>query len=199
MVNNNIYFISSEWIKKYYSGYIEASVDDNSLNSFILVAQSVRIQSVLGYDLYSKYIGDIDSTGTVQGVNYKYLMDNYIQNSTALWTIFEALPSLNFHLTNKALSTKSSEYGQPSSRNDVEYMRQAVSNNAQFFDARIREYITNNPAQFPEYYTVSGVNRIKPKTNVYFGGIYLPDRGNLVGTGLIGPGGCCGNAGFYLN
>ena len=44
---------------------------------------------------YHKYINDINNnTGPVG--QYKYLMDNYIQKTTAIWTIYEALPSLSF-------------------------------------------------------------------------------------------------------
>jgi len=129
------------------------------------------------------------------------LMDNYIQPAVALWTIYEALPSLGFKITNKAVSQKSSEYGQPSNRNDIEYIRQQISNNAQFYDMRIREYITNYPSEFPEYFTVTGLNRIRAKNNAYFGGLYLPD---VVPGPRKGSGGwqqddrCCNGRGYYL-
>ncbi len=122
-------------------------------------------------------------------------MDNFIQPALGLWSIYEATPALNFKLTNKAVSQKSSQYSQPSSRSDVEYLRQQISNNAQFYDQRIREYITNNPTFFPEYFQISGVNRIKAKKNNYFGGLYLPDgfkyRGGIIQRGSNG--GCCGD------
>ena len=175
MALNNCYFITVDFIKKYYSGYLDQNIDSDALDSFILIAQSVRTQSILGYDLYTKYVNDINTYSAPQGAAYIYLMDNYIQQSTALWTIYEALPSLGFKVTNKAVSQKSSDYSQPSNRNDIEYIRQQVSNNSQFFDSRIREYITNNPSLFPEYFTTSGINRIRAKNNAYFGGLWLPD------------------------
>jgi hypothetical protein len=204
MIQNNVYFITDSYIKKYYSGYLDANIDSDSLNSFILMSQGIRIQSTLGFDLYTKYINDILTYQAPQGAQYVYLMDTYIQPATALWSIYEALPSLNFKMTNKALSTKSSEYGQPSSKNDVEYIRQQVSNNAQFYSQRIREYITNYPFDFPEYYTTTGVNRIRAKQNQYFAGLYLPDvpRPKRVGAGWQQDGRCTGcpggGNGYYL-
>jgi len=181
MIANNVYFITTDYLKKYYSGYLDPNIDANALDSFILIAQGIRIQSVLGFDLYNKYITDINNnTGPVG--QYKYLMDNYIQPATALYSIYEALPSLNFRITNKAVSQKSSDYGQPSTRTDVEYLRQQVVNNAEFYSMRIREYITNNPSDFPEYYITTGVNRIRAKNNNYFGGLYLPDVVRRPGT-----------------
>lgn len=175
MIANNVFFITVDYIKRYYSGYLDQNIDANALDSFILLAQNVRTQSVLGYDLYTKYINDINTTGSPVGAQYIYLMNNYIQPATALWSIYEALPSLGFKVTNKAVSQKDSQYGHASSRSDIEYIRQQVSNNAQFFDSRIREYITNNPSDFQEYYITSGVNRIRAKRNMYFAGLWLPD------------------------
>jgi len=195
----NVYFITVDYIKKYLSGYLDPNIDANALGSFILIAQSVRTQNILGYDLYTKYQNDINTYNAPQGAQYIYLMNNYIQMSVALWSVYEALPSLNFKLTNKALSQKSSEYGQPSTRDDVEYIRQQISNQAQFYDSRIREYITNYPSDFPEYYVTTGVNRVRAKENPYFAGLYLPDRMQpRKGGGRIDGGpGCCG-AGYYL-
>ena len=55
----NVYFIDVDYIKKYFSGYLDQNIDADALNSFILIAQSVRTQSILGYDLYTKFINDI--------------------------------------------------------------------------------------------------------------------------------------------
>ncbi len=199
MFQNTVYFITTAYIKKYYSGYLDPNIDDDALNTFILVAQSVRIQSVLGYDLYTKFIDDINTYGDPQGAQYLFLMNNYIQPAVALWAIYEAAPSLGFKITNKAVSQKSSQYGQPSSRQDIEYIRQQISNNAQFYSQRIREYVTNYPNDFPEYYVITGVNRIRAKRNNYFAGVFLPDTmyfGNR--GGFIGDQRCCDGQGYYL-
>lgn len=199
MFQNTVYFITTAYIKKYYSGYLDQNIDDDALNTFILVAQNVRIQSVLGYDLYTKFINDINTYGDPQGAQYLFLMNNYIQPATALWAIYEAAPSLGFKITNKAVSQKSSQYGQPSSRQDIEYIRQQISNNAQFYSQRIREYVTNYPNDFPEYYQITGVNRIKAKRNNYFAGLFLPDTMYFGTKGrFIGDERCCDDRGYYL-
>jgi hypothetical protein len=199
MFQNNVYFITTSYIKKYYSGYLDQNIDDDALNTFILVAQNVRIQSVLGYNLYQKFIDDINTYEAPQGAQYLFLMNNYIQPAVALWSIYEAAPNLGFKITNKAVSQKSSEYGQPSSRQDIEYIRQQISNNAQFYSQRIREYITNNPTDFPEYYQITGVNRIRAKRNNYFAGLFLPDT-TYFGSrnGFQGDPRCCDSQGYYL-
>lgn len=201
MFQTNTYFVTTDYIKKYYSGYIDSNVDDDALNSFILIAQNVRIQSVLGYNLYMRFIDDINNFGAPQGVDYLFLMNNYIQPATALYAIYEAAPSLGFKITNKAVSQKSSEYGQPSSRSDIEYIRNQIVGNAEFYSQRIREAITNNTTAYPEYFRVSGVNRIRAKRNNYFAGLFLPDNFYLGSrNGFQRDERCCGQGdGYYVN
>jgi len=201
MFQTNVYFVTTSYIKRYYSGYLDQNIDDDSLNSFILISQNVRMQQALGYQLYTKFIDDITTYGAPQGAQYLFLMNNYIQPASALWAIYEALPSLGFKVTNKAVSQKSSEYGQPSPREDIEYIRQQVSNNAQFYSQRIREYITNYPNDFPEYYQVTGVNRIRAKRNNYFAGLFLPDTMYFGSSnGFQSDPRCCGEgSGYYVN
>jgi hypothetical protein len=201
MFQTNTFFVTPDYIKRYYSGYIDQNLDDDSLNSFILIAQNVRIQSVLGYNLYMRFINDINTSGSPQGDAYLFLMNNYIQPATALYAIYEMLPSLAFKATNKSLSQKSSEYGQPSSRNDVEYIRNQVLNNAEFYSQRIREAITNNNTAYPEYFQVTGVNRIRAKRNNYFAGLFLPDNFYLGSrNGFQRDERCCGQGdGYYVN
>ena len=201
MFQNTVYFITVDYLKKYYSGYLDQNIDDDALNSFILIAQNVRIQSVLGYNLYTRFIDDIQNFGSPQGAQYLFLMNNYIQAATALYAIYEAAPSLGFKITNKAVSQKSSEYGAPSSRGDIEYIRNQILNNAEFYSQRIREYITNNVTDFPEYFRVSGVNRIRAKRNNYFAGLFLPDNFYLGSrNGFQRDERCCGQGdGYYVN
>jgi hypothetical protein len=201
MFQNTVYFITTDYLKKYYSGYLDANIDDDALNSFILIAQNVRIQSVLGYNLYTKFINDIQTYGAPQGAAYLFLMNNYIQPAVALYAIYEAAPSLGFKITNKAVSQKSSEYETPSSRQDIEYIRNQILNNAQFYSQRIREAITNDPTSYPEYYQVTGVNRVRAKNNNYFAGLFLPDSLWIRNrNGFQRDERCCGQGdGYYVN
>ena len=198
----NVYFITPDYIKKYYSGYLDQNIDSDSLSTFILIAQNVRTQSILGYDLYTRYQNDITNYGSPTGSQYVYLMDNYIQPSTALWSIYEAILSLDTKITNKGVVNKNSDYSSTAAESRLLRLLQQVSNNAQYMDMRVREYITNYPNDFPEWYYTTGVNRIRTKQNAYFANMWLPDTISTRGKGARfeqGPG-CCGNsgAGYYL-
>lgn len=191
---NAAFFIDVPYIKTWYAMYVDENLDDNTLATAILIAQDQNLQSCIGYDLYNVYIQAliIDKTGaTTLNTQQLFLLNNYIQKSVGLWAIWQALPTINWRITNKAVSTKTSDYSQPSGIKEVEYLRDGLRNNAQFMDERIREYITNNPTYFPQYWTQTGINRIPAKANNYFGGIYLPQYPTRRGNRGQGYQGCC--------
>lgn len=166
----DVLFIDSNYIFDHTN--IDKDVEILKVNVAIKEAQELNIQRVLGYDLYTKFVSDIKSTGTTTGYYYNLMVD-YIQISHAYWTIYHILPELNYHLTNKAISEKHSEYSQATDLDKVQYLVKLAESKAQYFDQRIVEYIVNNSNHFPEYYIVSGIDRIRPKSNNYFGGLYL--------------------------
>lgn len=172
---NTAYIIDAHYLKTNYPGYVEANVDDNSLQSFILLSQDINLQSVIGYNMYRYIINSLisDYTGSGLSQKYQYILVNFIQPSVALWSIYNAYPTLLYKATNKAIVTKHSDESMAVGIRELEYLRAQIRNSAEFYDSRIREYITNNVADFSEYYTNSGVNRILPKSNVYYGGMYL--------------------------
>lgn len=183
------FIIDSNYIKTQYPGYCDSSVDSNSLESFILMAQDISIQSLIGYTMLFHIIDNliIDPSGSTLSTQYQYILVNYIQKSTALWAIYQAYPSLLYKATNKAVVTKHSEDSVAVGIREMEYMRSQIRNNAEFYDSRTLEYIKNNSNYFIEYYTTSGVNRVRPKSTVYFGGLYLGNNGRLGNKGCDGP------------
>jgi|ERR1035437_910762 hypothetical protein len=182
------FFVNPEYLFKYYAAYLDNNIDPNMLNTFILSAEWEKTQASLGYTLYEKYLTVVPQVqaaniqyGTtasqaIMGVQYDYLFTNYIQDEVALWCIYAALPLINFRVTNKSISQKQSQWSKSSAINEIEYLRNEIRNKAMYQDMRIREYITNFPSSFPEYFQVTGVNRITPSVYPYNGGIYLEER-----------------------
>lgn len=163
-------FISSDYVFKH--TLIDSNVDPDEINKFITQAQDINIQQVIGNTLYVKLMNDIATTGTSSG-KYLELLTDYIQRCQAEWVVYHSLPFLNYKLTNKSVSQKNSEHSQPSQLEDIKYLRAEVRNTAEFYSQRIREFIINNQSSFPEYFTNVNINSIRPKSNNYFGGIYI--------------------------
>lgn len=162
-------FISTEYLYKHTT--IDANVDADYLTKFIDMAQDLQIQLVLGNALFVKIKNDIASTGTTTGY-YLSLLTDYVQRATAEWTVYYALPHINYHITNKAVSTNNSDSSNASDVDTLKWLRQQVRDNAEFYSERVRDYLRNNSTQFPELYATTGEN-IRPTNNSYYSGMYL--------------------------
>jgi len=105
-----------------------------------------------------------------------YLFENYIKPSVALWTIYHSYMSIQYRATNKGIVKKVSDTSESIEMSELERVLKPIRDEAEFVTGEIFKYISNNPTAFPEYFTVNGVNRTTPKTNVYTSGIVYKDR-----------------------
>lgn len=175
-------FISNEYLYKW--TIIPNNVDSEILNPYIRQAQDTNIQSILGYALYRKLMNDLNTTGVWTGA-YLELMTNYVKPALAKWTVYHALPFIWSRITNQSVSKKQSDNSQPTSLEELKYLRDTIKTDAEYALTRVRELIMNNQADYPEFFQTSGPHRIKPRSNNYFSGIYLPK--NSTGWGPIDP------------
>lgn len=176
------FLIDADFIFKTFAAYLDSNLDPNSLDTFILIAQSEQLQQLLGYTLYTKYINDANdgTINTMIDVNYKYLLDNYLADSIALWTIYYSYDTINFRTTNKSIELKSSP-SNSSAINDKQLnrLKYQVQERAQFVDTRARFWILQNLSWFPEYFNISSIYQLSAKQTTYTnsGSLYLGNYG----------------------
>lgn len=151
---------------------IDKNTDPGILNPAIIIAADTNIQEILGYNLYQTLM-DMVSNNTidvVQNLQYKTLLNNFVQPALAHHSVFHALPAIQYHLTNKAILSKTTDHATTTGLKELIYLRETTKHYADFYSQRIREYIMNNPSSFPEYFQSVGVQHIKPKRTTYFSG-----------------------------
>jgi len=171
-------FIDSQYM--FDNSIIDSNVDAQLVTKAIDMAQRMNIQEALGHTLYEKYqsiISDNSIRTDPNNLPYLNLMTDKIMEAHMWWVTYYIYDLNNYHITNKSVATKSSDYGQPVSDNTLDRLMKTARSTAEFCVERIRETILNSPGDYPEYYTYFGVNRIKPKSDNYFGGVYLPKKG----------------------
>lgn len=200
ITQNKAFFTSPEYILQMYSGYLDNNIDKNTLNTFILIAENENTQQLLGYTLYEKFI-NIIKDGTINSggnVNYKYLLDNYLMDSISMWTIWYALDTIHLRITNKSVVTKSSPPNSSAiNTKDLSRLGYKIMERAQFFDSRVREQIINYPFNYPEYYQVTGVQRLVPKVNPY-DNFFMTGKSFGNGGGSFPQGNGCNGCGGYI-
>lgn len=163
--------ISVEWV--YANTIVDSNVDATLIKKFIRESQDIHIQQAIGYQMYQIYMNSGGQQSNLSPAYYDLLV-NWIQKCQGHYLIYMILPYINYHLTNKAISQKSSDYSQPSGLKELEYLRNDNKSKAEFYLARIREQIVNNPGDFPQYWETSGIDRITPKAKNYTSMIWLP-------------------------
>ena len=102
------------------------------------------------------------------------LLEEYIQPALVEWVTYSGLLYFNYKVTNKAVVKKSSDNSEASSLNEVNFLRQSVSDDAEYYTDRLVKFLCANEVVYPEYAT-GNINDddIVPSKKSFFGGVYL--------------------------
>lgn len=170
-------FIGTQYLRD--NTIINDNVDAKVLQPIIRSAQTKYIQQTIGTSLYDKMIELVDDANPsnpipvpITGV-YKTLLEDYIIPVLMQYSIYEAIPFMNFKFRNKSISKQSSDNSTPADLSELSYIRDNVLQTAQFYSERMSKYLCNNGTLFPEYTSNDDLN---PNTQNYFSGIFIPKR-----------------------
>lgn len=174
MPTNNTFIISSDYLKN--NSVINKNTDDDILEPLILQAQNIYIETACGSDLFNDVISKIQA-GTVSGLT-KTLIDSYIQPALVQWSVYEAMPFVNYRLTNKTIARKESENSLSAELNEVIYLRDNVKNTAEYMSQRLIQFMKEefSEGNLPLYKDGNdNIDDIRPVNSLYDTGLYLPD------------------------
>ena len=164
-------FVSEQRLKE--TTAITNNVDMEFLLPYLKIAQRKYIETSLGTDLYEAIQTHITG-GTLSG-NYETLVNDYISDALCHYAFYEALPYMHYKFMNKAIVTKSSDNGQPISRDELQDIKHDVRDTAEWYLKRMVDYICNDTSLFPEYNTNTGAD-ISPSKSVYTSAMNLDKR-----------------------
>lgn len=165
-------FISEQKLKEFTP--IDDNVEVDELRPFIIQAQDLKIQSLLGTDLYFHLMNavNLDSLTNEETNLIKY----YIQPLLANYTIYLAIPSMTYKIMNKAIMQLNSEESSPIGLDVVKYLRDSYKNNSDFYQNRLADYLCDYNEYFP-LYTNPSMNGMHPMGSKNYAGFYLPKTG----------------------
>ena len=147
------------------------SVDDDLIMPYILLAQDMHILPGLGTELDNDLKAHIQA-GSLAGDN-KTLVETYIQPALVQFAFTQLAPYLRLRFVNNAVVVMgSTEQSSSASYEDLKPVMDTATNAAEFYLARMIDYIRNNTNLYPKYNTNSGAD-LDPNTNAYFSGIQL--------------------------
>lgn len=170
---SKVYFIDSTYVTN--STPINLNVEPQLLNSAIIEAQIIHIQSVIGTKLYKKMEQLITGATMATAGNYKILMDDYIRPSLVHWSLYECIPYVHFKIMNKGVVNQNSDNSTSSDLEEIKFLQQQIKNKAEFITQRLVDYLISNMSLFPEYTTNNDYDEMQPSGNAYFSGLVLDD------------------------
>ena len=165
---NYVLFISEQKLKDTTS--INQSVDVEYLLGSIRTSQKKYIETKLGTDLFEALQTKI-TAGSLTGA-YETLVEDYIGDALAWWSLYEAMPFLRYKIMNNNVVSMTSDNSDTLSREEAQDLREECRNTAEFYTERLIDYIRNNTSSLPEYQTNQGSD-LTPTSQNYYAGLNL--------------------------
>lgn len=151
--------ISEDYLKK--NSILNINIDTDKIRPAIVNAQVIEIQQLLGTKLLKKILQLINDEQLVGSGVYQTLVDEYIIPTMVEYSLYYALLDISFQAYNKGVMQRSSEFAQPSSLKEIQYIRNDVKNRAEFLAQRLYKYICDNKNDYPEYSSSDDIKAFK--------------------------------------
>lgn len=151
---------------------INENVSYTQLRPTIVKVQEMRIQSIIGSDLYKEISNQIVS-GSVSATNQTLLHD-YLQPAIREWIYFELPHVLAFKYMNKGMVRRRSEESDSMSMEEIERLINKAKNDAEWYSERITRFLIENRLDYPLFNNPSvKVDTIRPRRDNYNTGLNL--------------------------
>jgi hypothetical protein len=138
-------FISAGTVKKY--GVVENNVDDKLISQVIAMTQDLKLQQILGSDLYEEIAAQIDG-GTLTALNTTLLVD-YIRDFLINSVASEGVYIFSYRYSNKGIITQSGESQNPVSQRELELLEQRFARLADFYARKLSLYLLEKSTDYP--------------------------------------------------
>lgn len=177
-------FINPQYLRD--NSILNDNIDAKVLQPIIRQSQDKYIQQTIGTKLYETLIAMVVAANpalmspTPIPTDYIILIEEYIIPVLVQYTVWEAIPFLNYKFRNKAIGTQGSDNTTPATLDEVNFLRDNVLSTAQFYAERMTQYLLFNTSLYPEY--LQYTNDLKANTQSYFNGIHIPRRKGRLGS-----------------
>lgn len=177
-MSNVALFITENFIKE--TTAIDGNVDTKYITIAIEDAQKMHILPILGTALYNEIAGQV-TAGSVSA-NNQTLLNDYIQDALKYWVVYEGIDLFQYKITNKAVSTKTSDNSQPIPEVDVIRLMDRNKDKAEFFSERLTKYLVANITTYPLFNNPgSSYDTIHPNYDNYTTGWVLGNAPSTYG------------------
>lgn len=151
---------------------VDSNVRLEDITPFIIQSQDIFIQPVVGSSFYNRIKEGIINSDL--SADEQTLLTDYIGPTLMQFALYLMLPGLKYKLVDKGVVSGTSEDSSQTSLDELKYLRQSISDTAEFYSKRLLEFLQDNPSMFALYEN-PGVDGMQPnRSNPYFSGLVIP-------------------------
>lgn len=166
---NTALLVSEQRLKQWTN--LDSNVRVEDITPWIISAQDVYMQTSLG----TKFLDRIKAGIIANDLNAdeQALLDDYIAPTLMQYSLYLMYPGIKYKIVEKGLVSGNAEDTDATTLEELKYLRQTTLDLAEFYDARLREYLCDVPVgTFPEYASqTSDDGMVAEKGTPYFGGL----------------------------
>jgi len=163
-------FVSEAWLTE--NSIINENVSYTQLRPTIVKVQEMRVQSILGTELYDE-IGAQIVAGTLTALNTT-LLEDYLRPAIREWVYFELPNVLAFKYMNKGMVRRTSQESESMSMDEIKRLIAKAQNDAEWYSERTTRYLLANRTEYPLFNNYSlDIDKIRPQMQNYQVGINL--------------------------
>lgn len=176
MEYRNVLLISEDYIKS--ESNLDNNVSGKYLQSAIKLAQDIELQSLIGTKLLEalqkKCIDWVDPSveGAVadsiddpDNIKYKELLDYYVTPFLLFQVLSEVIVPITYKLSNFGVMRTDDEKDIAADASQVNLLRKYYKDKADFFKARLQDWVITYYNDFPELYSYKPLKDLYP--NLY--------------------------------
>jgi len=165
---DTVLLVSEQRMKQWTS--LDNNIRIDVLTPSIIQAQDQFIQDSVGTPFYRRLKGGVIANDL--NANEEMFLKDYIGPTLIQYALYLLLPSLKYKMVEKGILNGTSEETQPTSLDEMKYLREGALDTAQFYNKRMLEFLQDNPNMFPLYQNPTPNDGMTPnRQNPYFSGI----------------------------
>tara|TARA_R110000782_G_scaffold89547_1_gene172226 strand:- start:278 stop:865 length:588 start_codon:yes stop_codon:yes gene_type:complete len=172
-----VLLVSEQRMKQWTS--LDSNIRIDVLTPSIIQAQDLYIQDTLGTPFYRRLKEGVQANDLT--TNESAFLKDLVGPCLIQYSLYLLLPSLKYKMVEKGILNGTSEETQPTTLDEMKYLREGALDTAQFYNQRMLEYLIDNPGMFALYNNPTPSDGMNPnKRNTYFSGLQtnIPLRRN---------------------
>jgi len=151
-------------------GFTDINTDTKKLLPIIRDVQARIVESVIGKNLYDKFIEDIDAGTPIVGL-YKECLDKYILPMMIAYCDYKATWHTTYQITNKTTGRNRDEHIEPNDVNQNNDLRNELIKTAKSYEKKLKNWLCDNTQKIEELRIEGCSGSDLSQSNDYFNSI----------------------------